>query len=135
MSWRDPLEKGPGRPIFVDFPTRGSSTHLHPAPPSQAAAAVAVAAVVARMEPSLLCGCLFAAVVSEAEAAASGWVLAAPDSAAHLLCTLFTAATRAGERETWGRRGAVGLGYRFTVYKRTLPPTRPQVGGLGFFVN
>ena len=69
------------------------------APPKaspQVAAAVAVAAVVAKMEPSLLCGCLFAMAVSEAEAASTGWVQAAPDSSAHLLCTLFTAAARQG---------------------------------------
>jgi hypothetical protein len=69
------------------------------APPNaspQVSAAVAVAAVVAKMEPSLLCGCLFATAVSEAEAASTGWMQAAPDSCAHLLCTLFTAATRHG---------------------------------------
>jgi hypothetical protein len=40
----------------------------------------------------------------------------------------------AGDLEYRGRRGAVGVGYSFTVCKRTLPPA-PSRGWFGFIVN
>jgi hypothetical protein len=46
-------------------------------------------------------------------------------------CDSFAAAGDLGYR---GVRGAIGIGYRFTEYKRTLPPA-PSKGLPGFIVN